>query len=292
MAESTTTRVSLPSDLKIPKHSGAECLVMLYGESIGKKFDLSPGHSSIGRDPFATVVLDADSVSRAHARIEVGVDGTYVADLDSTNGTFVNDLTVERQRLNSGDLVKIGDVIFKFLAGQDIEAAYHEEIYRMTISDGLTSIANVRYLNEFLEREFARSRRYGRDLAVLLIDIDHFKRVNDDLGHLTGDYVLRELAQVVNERVRREELFARYGGEEFVLVLPETTRQGALEYGEIIRQLVEQHKFSFDGTHIAVTISAGVGVFGPGTGRPHDIIRLADENLYKAKRAGRNRVIA
>jgi len=286
----TTTRVSLSEKLNLPEHSGRECLVVLYGGSIGKKHDLTPGVTTLGRDPLATIVLDADSVSRSHARIEVVANDTWVVDLGSTNGTFVNDVQVDRQALRSGDLVKVGDIIFKFLAGHNVEAAYHEEIYRMTIRDGLTSIANVRYLNEFLEREFARSRRHGRELAVILFDIDHFKRINDALGHLTGDYVLREMARIVDSRVRRDELFARYGGEEFCLVLPETTREGAIGYAEIVRKVVEGHRFTFDGANIPVTISLGIAVFTPEMTRPVDIIRAADAALYRAKNNGRNRV--
>ncbi len=286
----TTTRVSLSEKLNLPEHSGRECLVVLYGGSIGKKYDLTPGVTTLGRDPLATIVLDADSVSRSHARIEVVGNDTWVVDLGSTNGTFVNDVQVDRQALRSGDLVKVGDIIFKFLAGHNVEAAYHEEIYRMTIRDGLTSIANVRYLNEFLEREFARSRRHGRELAVILFDLDHFKRINDGLGHLTGDYVLREMARIVDSRVRRDELFARYGGEEFCLVLPETTREGAIGYAEIVRKVVEGHRFIFDGATIPVTISLGVAVFTPEMTRPVDIIRAADAALYRAKNNGRNRV--
>jgi len=263
---------------------------VLYGGSIGKKHDLAPGLTTIGRDPLATIVLDADSVSRTHARLEVIAGETWVADLGSTNSTFVNDKPVERELLKSGDLVKVGDIIFKFLAGHNVEAAYHEEIYRMTIRDGLTSVANVRYLNEFLEREFARSRRHGRELAVVLLDIDHFKKINDSLGHLTGDYVLRELARVVESRVRRDELFARYGGEEFCLVLPETSREGATNYAEIVRKAIEDHRFLFDGTDVPVTVSCGVATFTPDMSRPVDIIRAADEALYRAKRSGRNRV--
>jgi diguanylate cyclase (GGDEF)-like protein len=286
----TTTRVSLSDKLVLPENSGRECLVVLYGGSIGKKYDLTPGVTTLGRDPLATIVLDADSVSRSHARIEVIAGESWVADLGSTNGTFVNDQPVERMQLRSGDLVKVGDVIFKFLAGQNVERAYHEEIYRMTIRDGLTSIANVRYLNEFLEREFARSRRHGRELAVILFDIDHFKRINDNLGHLTGDYVLREMARLVDSRVRRDELFARYGGEEFCLVLPETSSEGAVQYAEQVRRLIEEHRFLFDGTSVPVTVSLGVALFAPEMKSPIDIIRTADEALYRAKRGGRNRV--
>ncbi|MCC6624098.1 MAG: diguanylate cyclase [Deltaproteobacteria bacterium] len=289
----TTTRVSLNSEkLNLPEEAGRECLVVLYGGSIGKKYDLAPGQTTLGRDPLATIVLDVDSVSRSHARIEVKGPETWVVDLGSTNGTFVNDVQVQRAPLRSGDLLKVGDIIFKFLAGQNVEAAYHEEIYRMTIRDGLTSVANVRYLNEFLEREVARSRRHGRELALILFDIDHFKRINDTLGHLTGDYVLRELARLIDSRVRRDELFARYGGEEFCLVLPETTREGAMHYAEIVRRTVEEHRFFFDGHHVPVTVSVGVAMFTPDMTKALDLVKAADEALYKAKRGGRNRVEA
>jgi len=289
----TTTRVTLSADLKLPENSGRECLVALYGTAIGKKHELLPGVTTIGRDPLATIILEADSVSRSHARFEIDRGETWVSDLGSTNGTFVNDEQLHaRTQLQSGDLVKIGDVIFKFLSGSNVEAAYHEEIYTMTIRDGLTAIANARYLSEFLDREFARSRRHCRELAVLLMDVDRFKTINDTWGYLTGDYVLRELARIIDTRVRRDELFARYGGEEFCLVLPETEKEGAIDYAEIVRKLVEEHKFVFDGATIPVTISIGVGAFVPDMARPHDLLRAADEALYRAKNAGRNRVEA
>lgn len=286
-----TTKVSLH---KIPEAQGRgdECLVILYGGSIGKKYDLFGEEVTIGRDPSNHIVMEVDSVSRRHAKIEGEGEGRLVADLGSTNGTYVNDHQIDRYPLRSGDLLRVGDVIFKYLAGQNVESAYHEEIYRMTISDGLTSVSNVRYLNEFLEREFARSRRYGRHLCLLMLDIDRFKAINDELGHLTGDYVLRELAAIIARRVRREELLARYGGEEFVLVLPETTNEGALKYAEALRKIIDKHEFLYEGNRIHVTVSIGVGSFDPNMGRPMDLIRIADEKLYEAKRSGRNKVCA
>ena len=285
------TKVSLKQVPAVDEGVGPECLVVLYGGSIGRKYDIFGDEILIGRDPACHLVIEVDSVSRRHAAIERVGDQRVVTDQGSTNGTYVNDRPVDRHSLRSGDLIRVGDVIFKYLCGQNIEAAYHEEIYRMTISDGLTAIANVRHLNEFLEREFARSRRYGRHLCVLMLDIDHFKRINDDLGHLTGDHVLRELAQIISRRVRREELLARYGGEEFVLVLPETTAEGAYTYAEALRKMIEAHEFFFEGNRIQVTVSMGVGAFDPNLGRPVDLIRKADEKLYEAKRAGRNRVV-
>ena len=106
----------------------------------------------------------------------------------------------------------------------------------MTIIDGLTQIHNKRYLFEALEREIIRARRHERDLSLLMFDIDHFKRINDQYGHLAGDYVLRELARIVQERIRRDEVFARYGGEEFAIVLPETSLDGGGALAETLRR--------------------------------------------------------
>src|SRR6516165_2972170 len=161
--------------------------------------------------------------------------------MQSTNGTFINDVAVPEQPLKDGDYLRVGNCIYRFLTGGNLEAEYHEEIYRLTIIDALTESHNKRYLHDFLDRELARSARYHRPLALCLFDIDHFKAINDDLGHLAGDFTLRELATCIRSLVRREELFARYGGEEFVLVLPETTLEGAQNMGERVRSMVEEH---------------------------------------------------
>ena len=136
----------------------------------------------------------------------------------------------------------------------------------MTICDGLTGVANVRYPDESLEREFARSRRHGRDLCLLMMDLDHFKAINDDYGHLTGDFVPRGW-RCSSRSVRREELLARYGGEEFVLVLPETQLDGARAYAEALRKMVEAHDFCFEDQHIQVTVSIGVALTRTWCGR-------------------------
>src|SRR5690606_33747810 len=177
------------------------------------------------------------------------------------NGTYCNDEQVHREVvMRNGDRLKIGSTIFKFLSGADVEAQNHEEIYRLTIVDGLTQVHNKRYLYEALERELIRGRRHGRDLAVLMFDIDHFKRINDLHGHLAGDFVLKELARLVSSRIRRDEVFARYGGEEFCIILPETTLEGAVELAERLRQQAHDHTFVFQQDKIKVTVSLGCAV--------------------------------
>jgi diguanylate cyclase (GGDEF)-like protein len=233
-----------------------------------------------------------DNVSRRHCEIRQVSGGTHVVeDLRSTNGTFVNaeELAGPREMRN-GDLVKVGGTIFKYLDGDSVESLFHEEIYRMTIVDGLTQVHNKRFLLEFLEREMSRCQRYGRSLSLMMMDIDHFKLVNDQFGHIAGDHVLREVATAIRARVRKEECFARYGGEEFALVMPEAERENVGIFAEKIRALVEAREISFEGRNIKVTLSVGVAQMTPDMTDVRSFIDAADMKLYEAKNAGRNRV--
>ena len=272
--------------------SGQACLVLIYpaGADLGKRYELAGLEIVIGRGADCDIQVDRDSVSRRHAKVERAGQGWRVVDLGSTNGTYVNDNPVSERTLDDGDLVKIGNAIFKFLTGGNIENAYHEEIYQMTIIDGLTRAHNKRYFIENLDRELARCGRNRRPVSLVMFDIDHFKKINDTHGHLTGDHVLKELAGRVRTRIRKEEIFARYGGEEFVVLLPEAANANAIEFAEQLRRLVERQTFEFEGDSIPVTISCGVATVAeemPSEG----FIKIADENLYKAKRNGRNKVV-
>ncbi|HWO24441.1 MAG TPA: GGDEF domain-containing protein [Kofleriaceae bacterium] len=288
------TRITKVQVVKPARESGEACLVLIYppGPDMGKRFPLQRSEVVLGRGGDCDVQVDRDSVSRRHARVYRSGESWSVEDLQSTNGSYVNDVPVTKSPLRDGDFVKIGAAIFKFLMGTGIEASYHEEIYKMTIVDALTGAHNKRYFLEFLEREIARCARYHRPLSLLMFDIDHFKAINDKHGHLTGDYVLREMSRRLLHRVRREELLARYGGEEFAAVLPETDLNGARKFGEQIRRLVSDQPFEYEGDTFPVTVSVGIAcVEGQDTDVP-TFIKIADENLYRAKREGRNRVIS
>jgi diguanylate cyclase (GGDEF)-like protein len=271
------------------------CLVHIYptGANMGQRYPLGDMPVVIGRGEDCDVRISDHSVSRRHARIEQMPQGVFVSDLVSTNGTFVNDRQIDgRLQLSDGDYVRVGNCIYRFLAGGNVESEYHEEIYRLTIIDALTQIYNQRYLVEFLDRELIRSSRHGRPLAFVMFDIDRFKQVNDDLGHLAGDCLLRDLAASIRDVVRREDLFARYGGEEFSVVLVETTFKEALEVAERIRSTVEKQAFRFETNTMHVTISLGVAATtGDEALTTKDLIRIADQKLFEAKRTGRNRVV-
>jgi diguanylate cyclase (GGDEF)-like protein len=266
-------------------------LVVIYGLDLGRKYELAKTDIQLGRSSKADIQIDQESVSRNHAQITNTTQGVHIRDLGSTNGTFVNDEAVQGDReLRNGDLVKIGRTIFKYIAGGNIEAAYHDEIYRLTTMDGLTQIYNRRYFEEALERELSRSRRYERVLSLVMFDIDHFKSVNDKFGHLAGDYVLKQLASTVRTRIRREDVFARYGGEEFGILLPEVDAGGAKQLADKVRKIVEKQRFEFDKQTIPVTVSIGVASLAPHHREPADLVRAADAKLYEAKAHGRNRV--
>lgn len=287
------TRVSSVSRIFEKGVSSQACLVTIYGPELGKQYKLPEGATFIGRGPENDIVLDMDNVSRRHVRVQVMDQGsTFIEDLQSTNGTYVNDREIMRERLGNGDLVKVGGAILKFLQGGNIEALFHEEIYQMTIVDGLTQINNKRYFMDFLEREMARCARYERPLSLILFDIDHFKQINDGHGHLAGDHVLRKLAETVSKHIRREEAFARYGGEEFAVLMPETPIQRAQTFAEKIRRMVASTDFSFEGERIEVTCSLGVAAMTSQHRAPSGFLAQVDERLYKAKNSGRNRVVA
>ncbi len=287
------TRVTTLEELKV-KRKGDDCLVVIYApvqSDLGKRFVLQKEQTSIGRDRENDIVLDSDSVSRRHAKIEHRDGHFFVIDLDSTNGTFINDDAepVSATQLRRGDQVKIGDTIYKYLSGSDVEAQYHETIFNMTITDGLTDVSNRKQLDTVLTKEMPRAQRHARELSLLIIDIDHFKDVNDTYGHLAGDTVLRELANILQKRLRPDDELGRYGGEEFCAILPETSREGAAAIGEELRTLVETHTFVVEGERIDVTISIGVSELAQGMDMK-DFYKSADDKLYEAKRTGRNKV--
>jgi two-component system cell cycle response regulator len=273
--------------------AGNDCVVVIYAAEpglLGKRYVLDKSPLRIGRGGDNHIVLEGDSVSRRHAHFERRAGAWYIVDDGSTNGTFLNEDQVKGEApLGNGDRVKVGPSILKYLSGLDAEAKYHEEIYKMTIVDGLTQIHNKRYLFEALDRELIRARRYDRQLSLLIFDIDFFKTINDQYGHLAGDHVLRELARIVQERIRRDEVFARYGGEEFVIVLPETPLAGGVALAENLRGRVESHPFAFQGERIPVTISVGCAMLAEER-TAAELIQRADDKLYEAKRGGRNKV--
>lgn len=267
------------------------CLVVIYGPELGRRASLGRAAFEIGRSSRSDLPIDQESISRHHARITFDGQRHNIEDLGSTNGTFVNDTNVKRQPLKDGDQVRVGRSILKYMSGDNIEADYHEEIYRLMTMDALTQTHNRRYFNEALEREHNRSHRYQRALSLILFDIDYFKKINDTYGHVAGDNVLRQLATVVKPRLRSQDLLARVGGEEFAILLPEVENGGARIAADKVRAIVESSRFMVDDKEFGCTVSIGVATFSPTATSPQMLYELADKNLYAAKNGGRNRVV-
>lgn len=260
---------------------------------LGTRYRLTPGSAlEVGRSSDVEVSLpEVLSISRRHARLHHLGQGVTLEDLGSTNGTYINGrLLVGTSVLKSGERFQVAGVHFKFLHERDVESAYYEAIYDLVTRDGLTDIYNKRKYEEEMNRELARAVRHHRPLSLILFDIDNFKQINDNYGHLCGDFVLKEVTQVVRARLRPEQLFARIGGDEFVILTPETHADGARTLAEKLRRSLEETTVEYSSTPVNVTCSWGVAELQPGMKRAEDLYEAADRALYSSKGAGRNRV--
>ncbi|MFH1261905.1 MAG: GGDEF domain-containing protein [Pseudomonadota bacterium] len=269
------------------EHTGA-CLITIHGPQIGKKFDLTGNETIIGRGETCAVRVNEENVSRQHAQVIRRDQEILIEDLNSTNGTYVNTRKITSHILQNGDLILIGNTIFKFISGSNVEHEYHEEIYRLATLDGLTQVYNKAFFMDKLAEEFSRSRRYARDLSMIMFDFDHFRDLNNTQGHLAGDHALKKTALVILKSLRKEDVFGRYGGEEFVILLPEIRLQNALFLAEKIRKIVEETKFEHNEVQFKVTISLGVATVTKDIRTIKQFLEKVDKALYKAKAEGRN----
>jgi diguanylate cyclase (GGDEF)-like protein len=264
-------------------------LIVLSDPCLGSRVLLAEAPVEIGRGARGGLLIDSDSVSRRHARVEWTGSVHRILDLGSTNGTFVNGSRVTQHELRDGDRVQIGKVLLKYLAGGNIEAAYHEEFQRLMRFDALTGVFNKGQFGEVL-RTAAQNARSGTPLALMVLDIDHFKKINDTYGHVVGDGVLCELCSVAREALGEDVTFGRVGGEEFAALYEGGTRSKMLELAEQVRKATETHPFSFEGKRLAVTVSIGVAEYAQSDDSVETLYDRADTKLYEAKAAGRNRV--
>jgi diguanylate cyclase (GGDEF)-like protein len=280
------TAISLPSER--PKGAGQPCLVIIAGGEMGRRIDLTHEEVSIGRSEQCTVCVNSDLVSRRHAVVNRVLGHYIVVDLKSTNGTFVNDQRIERAELKDGDLLRTGKTVLKYLEN-NLELEYMQHILSLASVDSLTGLHNKRHFDEVFGKEVARAEQARTPCSLIVLDIDHFKKINDGFGHPAGDVVLKHVAGVVKSQIRQSDTLCRVGGEEFALVLPQTPYSLALQAAELIRSAVESDVCDVSGTAIPATLSLGVAELGVGE-IPEQLYQRADERLYAAKHGGRNRV--
>jgi two-component system, cell cycle response regulator len=291
--EEQQTRIFREQRNLAPAESGEDCLVVISSPAptdLGRRH-LIDRPLTIGRGLENDITLQSDTVSRRHAQVERQGKEIVVTDLRSTNGIFVNDdlSRITRAPLKRGDLLRVGDTVFKYLSGSDVEAQYHLVISRMAMTDGLTNLCNRKQLDALLEEEVRRAQRYSRELSLMMIDIDHFKRINDSYGHPVGDSVLIRVAALLGDRLRPSDKLGRYGGEEFCAILPETTLSSAVQIAEALRVVIAEQRIVVDQQPIAVSVSIGAAEWSPQMGAM-ELYRAADQMLYRAKGEGRNRV--
>lgn len=289
-AESLTPTPELVRDTTRCPH-----LVLLFGRDIGQVFKLDQTRTRLGRDRSCEIQLADSGISRQHVSIARDPIGRCtVRDLGSRNGTYLNEHRIARpELLRNNDLVHIGsNTVLKFIDSENPEADYALSMYEAAMNDVLTGVHNRRSLEEQLAKELAFARRHGVPLAVLLLDLDHFKRINDTHGHLVGDQMLKEFAELVGGSVRTEDTLGRYGGEEFAIICRHTGPTGATTKAERIRVLVSGHLFCAESHRLRLTVSIGVAAFDDTEGLgPQSILAYADHALYQAKQAGRDRVV-
>lgn len=278
-------------------------LVFLSGELIAVPIPLEREEVILGRALEADVRVNDVGVSREHARIiaeqsaETGQMDYIIEDLHSRNGTLLNGQKITRETLHNGDKITIGKHILRFDLLDEIDREYQKQIHRLISHDDLTGLLSSRSFFSELRREAARSRADGRSFCVLMMDVDHFKDVNDNYGHLTGSKTLEEIGACIIGIMRSGDAAARFGGEEFSAFLLDADIAQGMVAAERIRKVIEDRQFSIvrhatSGETHRVTISVGVSSFPEDSIDPIELVEMADSALYRAKREGRNRVCA
>ncbi|MCA9664479.1 MAG: GGDEF domain-containing protein [Myxococcales bacterium] len=270
-------------------------LIVLSGTNVGQVYRLEADEVTIGREDGSTIQLMDAGISRRHARLRKDGEGGYLLeDAGSRNGTFANNRRVERRHtLEDGDKIQVGVMtILKFSYDDELEADYARKMYDAALRDGLTGVFNRRYFDDRLASELAFSSRHNKALALLLIDLDHFKSVNDTHGHPAGDKILIGFGKLLQSIIRAEDVLARYGGEEFVILCRDTDVMKASILAERIRHAAASHYYHVESARLQVTVSIGVvAVPDQGIDSPAEMVDAADGALYQAKSKGRNCVI-
>jgi diguanylate cyclase (GGDEF)-like protein len=280
---------------KDPRPRNRAVLIQMTGLEAGRVCSIDGTSSTFGRAPDCAHRFDEASLSRVHARVVHEGDSYVVEDAGSRNGVFVNEHRVTRALLTDGDRLRLGSaVVLRFQLVDDNEEHALKKVYDSSVKDGLTGAANRKYLEERLVAEVAFAVRHSAPLALVILDIDFFKKVNDTYGHAGGDEILRETAALLRKTLRTEDLLARFGGEEFVVLARGVDLRNATHLAERLRAVIERSPVAFAGRSVSRTISLGVASLECcGTDRtPQRILAIADERLYRAKESGRNRVVA
>lgn len=282
------------SDLQIQE---APSLLMISGEFLGRSYTISHDEFMMGRISSCDLQIEEDLVSRHHCKIITKEGQSELVDLASTNGTLLNGRRVDRAFLKEGDQIQVGaSSILKYHLRSEVESKFLSELYEAATKDFLTNVYNKKFFMDRLQTEFAYTRRHEGNLSVIVLDIDHFKKVNDTYGHLLGDMALQKVGHHLAHHTRKDDLVARFGGEEFVVLMRDCDLKQAKNLAENLRKGISEISIQDNQHTFKITVSIGVANLSRQNQaqlvRFEKLIQRADENLYRAKTAGRNRVCA
>ena len=280
-------------------------LVFLRGELLAVQIPLDREQVTLGRALDADIRINDSRASRLHARITTESDETSgemsyrLSDLESTNGTILNGTRIESAFLEDGDKFEIGDQLIRFEMLDEIDREFQQQIHRLLVHDELTGLLTGKSFFSELRREAARAEAEKMPFCVLMMDIDHFKEVNDTYGHLVGSETLEDVGAVIRKALRAGDVGARFGGEEFAAFLLDADYAQGLIAAERVRSAIEKHEFPAVRRNGAealrthrITISIGVAAYPDDARDPIQLVEMADSALYRAKRNGRNQVCA
>lgn len=268
------------------------CLVIMSGPDKGAVHNLAVGQTTLGRSERTDLPVTGKGISRVHASIEVAEDGSVtLTDKGSTNGVFLSGIRIMDTRLNPGDVFGLGPELKLRLESTD--GGLHElihDMYRSSKIDALTNLLNRRAFEERMDEEFSVTKRHGLEACLSILDIDHFKSINDNYGHDAGDEVLRKIAALLKDKVRTGDLVGRWGGEEFVVYVRQSDLDGAKVLLDRLRTTVAETDIALPtGASLNVTFSAGIVSLCKSSDWRAALSR-ADEGLYHSKQNGRNQV--
>ena len=279
------------SGMLTPEKEYEPLFLVLDGTRIGEKIPIAEGVSYAGRHPECQMQIEASMISGRHLAVKRSGQKVSVADLNSTNGSVLSGTKLEPRRmypLEDGAVLILGNVILKYFASKAFEMGFFDRLVQKTIIDSLTEVNNKRYLLDHGASEFDRATRFKRKLSLAMLDLDHFKKVNDTFGHQVGDFVLQKLAAIIKGSIRKQDLFARYGGEEFVILFVEAGLNEAYEVVERVRKAVADLEFKVGDAVAMVTISIVLAAMSPRSKTFEELVDIADKAMYRAKNAGRN----
>lgn len=291
--DETFVTVEKPAPAAEPVGATHACLTVLTGTAAGQMYRIPEGRSVIGRAQQVELRIAEEGVSRRHACVRREGDVVLIDDLGSVNGTYVNGERIGEGRiLEEGDKIQVGPMtVLRFAHHDEIDEGFHQRLVASALRDPLTRLFNKRYLLDRLDSELKFALRHDAALSVLMLDVDHFKELNDQHGHLAGDAVLAHLASVLQRAVRNEDIVARFGGEEIMIVLRATSIEQAAALAERLRRIVEGTVTRYRGRELRATLSIGAaGLPAARYETVEQLVDAADQALYRAKRDGRNRV--